>query len=107
MPGVFLTLLSQGLTGLSFAMHYLGDLIVYSITEDEHLYLIHSFIVLDRLKQANLKIKVTKCSFLKKEIHYVGHFLSPEGEGIKCLSRKLASVHELKEPSNVKKFDTY
>ena len=32
-------------------------------------------IVFNKLKQTDLKIKISKCSFLKKEIHYLGHIL--------------------------------
>ena len=35
--------------------------------------------VLAKLREANLKLKKSKCSFFKKEIHYLGHLLTTDG----------------------------
>lgn len=35
--------------------------------------------VLDKLREAGLKILVDKCSFLKKETEYLGHILTTGG----------------------------
>ena len=36
-------------------------------------------IIFQRLKEANLKLKESKCSFLKAHIQYLGHIISEEG----------------------------
>ena len=35
--------------------------------------------VFDRLRKANLRLKPKKCSFLCKEVSYLGHIISVEG----------------------------
>ena len=36
-------------------------------------------LVLQRLREANLKVKPSKCSFLRREVQYLGHNISREG----------------------------
>ena len=59
------------------AMCYVDDVCIYSKTFDEHL--IHLDLVLKRLIQANLKLKLEKCCFARKKIRFLGNILSAEG----------------------------
>ena len=45
--------------------------------EAEHLK--HIQIIFQKLKEASLKLKESKCDFFKKEIHYLGHLISDKG----------------------------
>ena len=65
------------LIGIDFAMGYLNDIIIFSKTEEEHLE--HLRIIFERLRQAGLKLKMSKCDFFKKHIQYLGHLISDEG----------------------------
>ena len=58
-PFHFQSLLNKVLNGLHFTMAYLDDIIVFSTTPEQHL--THIKIVLARLRQANLKMKRSKC----------------------------------------------
>ena len=60
-----------------FAMAYLDDIIIFSRNEHEHLK--HIQIIFQKLIDAGLKLKESKCDFFKKEIHYLGHLISSEG----------------------------
>ena len=62
----------------------------------------HIQIITDRLKAAQLKLKKSKCAFFKKELHYLGHFLTTEG--IKPQLEKVKSVHAVPPP--ISKGDT-
>jgi hypothetical protein len=53
---------------------YLDEIIIYSSTIHEHLQ--HVKIILDRLKQHNLKIKLSKCKIAQKEVVYLIHTIS-------------------------------
>jgi hypothetical protein len=33
--------------------------------------------VFQKLRQANLKLKPEKCQLFRKEVHYLGHIISP------------------------------
>ena len=70
----FQQLISIVLQGYSdFAMAYLDDIIIFSKNEAEHLK--HIEIIFQKLKEAGLKLKESKCDFFKKEIHYLGHLI--------------------------------
>ena len=74
----FQQLISIVLQGCSdFAMTYLDDIIIFSKNEAEHLK--HIEIIFQKLQEAGLKLKESKCDFFKKEIHYLGHLISDKG----------------------------
>ena len=97
-PAYFQNLMNKVLAGLSFAIAYLDDIIIFSETPEEHLK--HIRIVLDRLQQANLKMKRSKCSFFKKELHYLGHLITTNG--LKPQPEKVKAISELKPPTTPK-----
>ena len=97
-PAYFQRLINEVLTGLDFAMGYLDDIIIFSKTEEEHLR--HLEIIFERLREADLKLKLQKCSFFKKHIQYLGHLLSEEG--IQPLPEKLESISKMPTTKNAK-----
>ena len=56
---------------------YLDDIIVFSTDVGEQMQRLEQ--VLSRLKQEGLKAKLEKCCFFKKEVQYLGHYISSEG----------------------------
>ena len=58
-------------------MAYVDYIIIFSKNEAEHLK--HIEIIFQKLKEAGLKLKESKCDFFKKEIHYLGHLISDKG----------------------------
>ena len=66
-PAFFQALISKVLEGLShIAMAYLDDIIIYSKTKEKHLQ--HLEIIFQRLCEAFLKLKRSKCNFMKMHI---------------------------------------
>ena len=94
----FHNLMDKVLNGLHFMLAYLDDVIIFSETEEQHLKHIQS--VLTRLKQANLKFKKSRCSFFKKELHYLGHILTTDW--IKPQTEKIKAICDMKPPTNQK-----
>ena len=77
-PAYFQQLISMVLQDCSeFTMAYLDDIIIFSRSECEHLK--HIKIIFQKLIDAGLKLKESKCDFFKKEIHYLEHIISSEG----------------------------
>ena len=77
-PAYFQALINKVLKGLhKFAVTYLDDIIIFSKTEEEHLE--HLKIIFQRLKEAGLKLKQSKCDFMKRQIQYLGHLISSDG----------------------------
>ena len=84
-------------------MAYLDDIVIFSRNECEHLK--HIQIIFQKLIDADLKLKESKCDFFKKEIHYLGHLIF--SEGIHPLLEKLDTIHNMprpKTPKEIKQF---
>ena len=60
-----------------YCLIYLDDLIIFSRTPEEHLHCLR--VVLDHLREYNLKLKPLKCSLFKEEINYLAHKVSKAG----------------------------
>ena len=69
--------MNKVLNGLNFTIANLDNIIIFSEPPEQHLK--HIQIVLNRLRQAKLKLKKSKCAFFKKELHYLGHLLTTDG----------------------------
>ena len=65
------------LKDFSFAIADLDDIIIFSSIAEEHLSRIKQ--VFEKLQNAHLSMKLSKCHFITKEIQYLGHILSTKG----------------------------
>ena len=103
-PAYFQALINKVLKGLhKIAVAYLDDIIIFSKSEEEHLE--HLRIIFQRLKEAGLKLKRSKCDFMKTQIQYLGHLIS--SSGIQPLPEKLESIKNMpapRSPKEVKQF---
>ena len=102
-PAYFQRLVHEVLRGLPFTFGYLDDILIFSSGVEAHAE--HLRKVFLRLREAKLKLKASKCSFLKKHIQYLGHLVS--GDGIKPLPEKLEAVENMpppKTPKEVRQF---
>ncbi|GBG89026.1 hypothetical protein CBR_g48635 [Chara braunii] len=80
-----------------FVLVYLDDILVYSRSLEDHLG--HLRQVLETLRRAKYKANRDKCEFVRQELEYLGHFVTPEG--ISPLSDKIQVVQEWPEPRDV------
>ena len=62
---------------LDICFIYLDDLIIFSETYEEHLDRLQR--VLQRLREANLKLSPKKCAFFQEKVKYIGHIVSKDG----------------------------
>ena len=67
---------------------YLDDIIIVSKDHESHLENLK--LVFQRLREAGLKVKITKCEFLKAKIKFLGHMV--DGEGIHTVDDKIRAV---------------
>ena len=113
--GVYGTnVMAQGLTGSSHTFQrvmnsvlrgltwkilicYLDDIIVWSDTFENHIKNLEQ--VFDRLRKANLKLKLRKCKFAMEQVKYLGHIVS--SEGVATDPNKIKSVSTFPRPKNV------
>ncbi|GBG69919.1 hypothetical protein CBR_g4746 [Chara braunii] len=80
-----------------FVLVYLDDIFVYSRTLEDHLEYLRR--VLETLHRAEYKANRDKCEFVRQELEYLGHFVTPEG--ISLLSDKIQVIQEWSEPKNI------
>ena len=82
---------------------YLDDLIICSKDSQSHFTTLKA--VFQRLKEAGLKIKLSKCEFLKPKIAFLGHVV--DGEGIHTMDDKTAAVKNFPRPQSVENVRSY
>ena len=75
-PATFQRLMERcmGDLNLTDCLIYLDDIVIFSSTFEEHLDRLEA--VFSRLKQHNLKLKASKCEFMRSEIACLGHVVS-------------------------------
>ena len=76
-PAYFQELMTGILKDFSFSIAYLDDIIIFNRTAEEHLN--HIKQVFEKLQNAHLSLKLSKCHFFTNEIQYFWHILSTKG----------------------------
>ena len=97
-PAYFQRLINKVLVGLNFAFGYLDDILIHSPDVPTHLK--HVKQLFQRLREADLKLNMGKCNFLKTHIQYLGHLIS--GDGVEPLPEKLESIKKMPPPTTSK-----
>ena len=71
------------LKGLTCCLAYIDDTICHSPSFEAHIADLET--VFDRFRQANLKLKGTKCKLFQERCRFVGHIISSNGvEVLRC-----------------------
>ncbi len=82
---------------------YLDDIIVFSKDVESHLERLRH--IFEKLRGSNLKLKPTKCHFMKKQIDYLGHLIC-EG-GYTTHPDKTRIIENYPAPKNVKEIRAF
>ena len=61
----------------TYFLVYIDDILIFSKGFDSHLD--HLYLVFDRLRKANLTLKISKCEFATTLVSYLGHTISKDG----------------------------
>jgi len=81
----------------AFVLVYIDDILIHSESAAEHLQ--HVRKVLQVLKDANLVVKLKKCSFNRTKVEYLGHIV---GAGtVSADPKKVSAVAQFPQPSTV------
>jgi len=98
-PGTFQRCMELIFRGLQWRtlLIYLDDVIIFSTTFDSHLERLSE--VFQRLKQAGLKLKPSKCSLFRPEVSFLGHTIT--SNGIKPSREKVDLIRNWKRPQNL------
>ena len=102
-PAYFQRLTNKVIKGLPFAFGYLDDVLIHSPDIETHLQ--HIRIFFQRLREADLKLKNSKCNYFKTHVQYLGHLVS--GKGIRPLPEKLDSIKKMPAPTTPKEIKQF
>ena len=76
---------------------YLDDIVIYSDTVEQHLKRMD--LVFAKIREAKLKLKPSKCHFLRESVEYLGHVVS--SSGVSTSPRVVQAVMEYAQPQDV------
>ena len=95
-PATFQAYINRALRGLvdDFCIVYLDDILIFSQSEEEHQR--HLQLVCERLRQAELYAKPSKCAFYKESIEFLGFVISKDG--IQMDSERVKTIKDWEAP---------
>ncbi|XP_043604719.1 uncharacterized protein LOC122577454 [Bombus pyrosoma] len=104
-PATFQRLMNSVLSGLQGVelFVYLDDIVIYSTSLQEHECKFNK--LMERLRQAKLRLQPDKCELLRHEVSYLGHIISEDG--VKPDPKKIEAVSKFPRPKkarNIKQF---
>ncbi|HKR06791.1 MAG TPA: reverse transcriptase domain-containing protein, partial [Bacteroidia bacterium] len=100
---IFQRIMSFILAGLDFVTVYVDDIIIASDSFDEHEK--HLKIVLDRIRNAGLRIKPEKSLFFQESLLFLGHLIT--GQGIKMDEDKIKAIEAIPLSSTKKQLQSF
>ena len=82
---------------LPFVFVYIDDILIYSANEEEHLQ--HLKVVFEILSKNNLKVGIEKCSFIKREMEFLGYTVT--SSGIRPNTKKCETIYDIPPPETI------
>lgn len=97
-PASFQMIMSEALRSLNWKciLIYVDDILVLSKSFEEHMQ--HLDMVFNKLREANLTLKPSKCQFAVKEVQYLGYIITTDG--VKTDPGKTKAVNSFPAPKN-------
>ena len=91
-PATFQAYINKALCGLidDFCIVYLDDILIFSKTKEEHDQ--HLQQICERLRDAELYAKLSKCQFYQKEIEFLGFIIGTQG--IRMDPKRIETIRE-------------
>ena len=102
-PAMFQKTMDTILQGIDGVMCYVDDILVTGGTEKEHLERLGE--VLRRLQAHGVRMKLSKCSFLKGSVEYLGHRV--DAEGLRATPEKMRAIDQAPQPKNVQQLRSF
>lgn len=104
-PSKYQEAMNKIMTNLNYRINvnYIDDCTCFGKTFDEHLNSLE--LTLERFKQFNLKLKVSKCKFGYTELKILGNIISREG--IRPTDEGLVAVKQFPSPTNINQLRSF
>jgi hypothetical protein len=97
-PGMFQAAMNDVFKGMShFVAVYMDDIVTFSKDEESHLK--HLELVMSRLQEAQLQVKMKKCEFFLRNIKFLGHVVGVDGVAVD--KDKIKVIADWKVPTTV------
>jgi hypothetical protein len=104
-PATFQRVMSSILRDFSWktCLLYLDDILVFGNNLENHNTRLRS--ILQRFREANIKLSPSKCVFMRQSVKYLGHIIS--ADGISTDPDKVAAVKNWPTPNNLKELQAF
>lgn len=102
-PGIFQRVTESILQRVNGVVVYLDDILISGSTEDQHLAALDE--VLSRLDRAGLRVKRSKCEFLRPSVTYLGHKI--DAQGLHPLPERIRAIRDAPTPTSVSALKSY
>ena len=102
-PGIYQRIMENLLQGIPYVVVRVDDILVSGETEQSHIQNLKE--VMRRLSEAGLRLNKRKCTFMAKEVVYLGHCIS--SEGVRPIKDKVRPITEEPIPQDVSQLKSY
>ena len=103
-PDIFQEKMNELFDGLDFVRAYIDDLLILTKGSfEEHLEQLE--LVLQRLRDAGLKVNAKKSFFARGELEYLGYWITRDG--IQPLKKKVEAILKIDQPKNRKELRSF
>lgn len=100
---IFQSVMDKILQGIPNVQAYIDDILIWAKTDEELLASIK--VVLNRLKEHNVKINAEKCKWFVSHVKYLGHILSEAG--VSPNPEKVRAITAVPEPKSKTQLKTF
>ena len=104
-PAAFCRIINQVLVGLvgDKTFVYIDDIIIQGSNFEDHVANLEK--VMSRLQDAQLTLRLSKCTFFKNSVKFLGHIIS--SEGLKPQPEKVDAINAITLPKTVKELQSF
>ncbi|XP_055017905.1 LOW QUALITY PROTEIN: uncharacterized protein K02A2.6-like [Boleophthalmus pectinirostris] len=102
-PAIFQRIMEGLVAGIPNVAVYLDDILLTGRSDHEHLETLNE--VLQRLREAGLRLKCNKCVFMEREAEFLGHKV--DASGLHPLPNKVRAIQQAPAPTNVTELRAY
>ena len=102
-PALFQRVMDSILQGIPSAKCYIDDILIIGANDEDHLQNLEQ--VLQRLETVGMRLKKSKCQFLKPSVEYLGHRV--DSTDLHPTEDKLKAVAEAPPPRNLKELRSF